>query len=122
MEEPCGMKVIVYLSVVDDYYYLSMASNMTHNGHFELTNTCIPLNESHLNNNDKSMIDGMFNSHIPASTISRVLLTMKGKHDTHLDKKLLYNMRAKAQNLIDSSLGYTADMNDADKTLLKLQE
>jgi len=121
-EDPCGMRVIVFLSVVDDFYYLATSSNMTHMNHFELPNRCIPQNSSHLEHDDISIMNNMFNANIPASVISRVLAEKKGRDDTHFDPKTLRNMQAKTQNLIDESLGYTADMNDADKTLMKLKE
>ncbi len=77
---------------------------------------------NHLEHDDISIMNNMFNANIPASVISRVLAGKKGKDDTHLDPKTLRNMQAKSQNLIDESLGYTADMNHADKTLMKLKE
>jgi hypothetical protein len=56
---------------------------------------------NHLEHDDISIMNNMFNANIPASVISRVLAGKKGK---------------------DESLGYTADMNHADKTLMKLKE
>lgn len=121
--EPCNMQINVFLSTVDNYYYLcSRISRLAHSNHYKLPNTCIPLNESHLEPEDLSMLQNMFNKRISPSSIAEVMVDMKGKYETHIAPKTLSNIRAKTQNLIDASLGYTADMNDADKTLLKLIE
>jgi hypothetical protein len=121
-EVACKMHIRIFLSHIDDYFYLSTSSDMTHNGHIELPNNCIPQNESHLSEEDLSMVYHMFNCDIHASNVSRVLSQMKGKHDTLIKVKTISNIRTKSMNLIDSSLGITSDMNDADKTLKKIQE
>jgi hypothetical protein len=67
-------------------------------------------------------MNNMFNANILAAVMSRVLAEKNGKFDTHLDPKTLRKIQAKTQNLIDASLGHTADMNNTDKTLMKLKE
>ena len=113
-EDPCGMAVVIFLSVVDNFYYLTTSSNMTHSNHFELPNRCIPQNASHLEHDGLSIMNNMFNANILAAVMSRVLAEKNGKFDTHLDPKTLRNIQAKIQNLIDASLGYTTDMNNAE--------
>ena len=116
---PCTMHIRIFLSRADDYFYLSKSSDMTHIGHIEVPNACIPQNESSLTEEDRSMVNSMFACDISASHISRLI---SERNNTYLKAKTILNMRVKAMNVIDSSIGITTDMNDADKTLKKLQE
>ena len=89
----CKMHIRFFLSRADGYFYLSKFSDMNHDGHIELPNACIPQNESHLSEEDMSMMNHMFNANIPASHISRVIQDIKGKHKTLLKAKTISNMR-----------------------------
>jgi len=120
---PCSMQVIIYLSAVDNFYYLSTNSVLNHSNHFEMPPDCIPQNETNLQSNEIELMSTMFNQNISRTTIARVLCNLKGKHITHINPKTLANIQNKAQNIIDSKLlSDIGCMNEADKTLAKLQE
>ena len=120
---PCGMQVIIFLSPVDNYYYLSTGSELMHSNHFELPSDCIPQNELNLKSNELELMSTMFNAHVPRTTIARVMCQLKGKHDTHLNPKTLANIQNKTNLIINhQTLGDVAAMNEADKTLAKLKE
>lgn len=120
---PCSMQVIIYLSAVDNFYYLSIHSELNHSNHFEMPLNCIPQNVSNLKSNELELMTTMFNQNISSTTIARVLCSLKGKHNTHINPKTLANIQNKTQNILDSTLlGDIGCMNEADKTLLKLRE
>lgn len=49
---PCSMQVIIYLSVVDNVYYVSIYSELNHSNHFKMPPNCIAQNESNLKSNE----------------------------------------------------------------------
>lgn len=75
--QPCKMHVIIFLSAIDNHYYLSSNSHLMHSNHLELENDCIPLNESHLEPEDLAMIQTMSNKRISPSAIAEVAMMVR---------------------------------------------
>lgn len=116
----CPMQIILFVGS-DNGVYLSTKSNLNHEHHPYLKSTAKLCGQGDLENGDIDLISLLNDSNVSPTQIMNIMNKLKGPNSGTFLPKRIYDMSQKVEDLHDLANGLLPYCNDAQKTIMKLE-
>jgi len=119
-ELKCPMQIIFFVGI-DKNIYLSTKSNLNHKHHPRMNSNAILRGQRDLDNNDIDLITLLNDVNVSPSQIVNIMEQLKGHNGGTFLPKRVYDLSQKVEDLQDFANGLLPECNDAQKTIIKLE-
>jgi hypothetical protein len=120
-ETRCKMKLTVYYSKVDGYFYLGKKSCLQHNDHAHLPGKAVTKGGSDMNDEQNRLLQLLYDCNGSNGLIRNVMNTLSGGSGEYLPQTIC-NYTQKCRKAKELSQGITENMSDAEKVMQMCDE
>ena len=119
-EFKCPMQIIFFVGI-DKNIYLSTRSNLKHEHHPRINANAILRGQRDLDTNDIDLITLLNEVNVSPTQIVNIMEQLKGQNGGTILPKRVYDLSQKVEDLQDFANGLLPECNDAQKTIIKLE-